>query len=169
MYWTRKGGWSNGSGENYIMSLIICTPHPVLFIWSNQEEWDGQGVWHLWGIVEVYTRFWWGNLRERDHLEDPGVDGKIILRWIFRKWDVWAWTVLIWLRSGTGGVTCECSNEPSGSIKCGSFLTSWELVDFTGETLLLGVSKLWRGGIHLDVLFHVRCKIYLVMAKTCSR
>jgi hypothetical protein len=28
-------------------------------------------------------RIWWGNLRERDHLEDPGIDGRIILRWIF--------------------------------------------------------------------------------------
>jgi len=37
---------------------------------------------------EVYTGFWWGNLTERDHLGDPGLDGKIILRWIFRKWDV---------------------------------------------------------------------------------
>jgi hypothetical protein len=36
---------------------------------------------------EVYTRFWCGNLRERDHLEDPGIVGRIILRWIFRKWD----------------------------------------------------------------------------------
>jgi len=36
---------------------------------------------------EVYTGFWWGNLRERDNLDDPGVDGRIILRWIFRKWD----------------------------------------------------------------------------------
>jgi len=32
--------------------------------------------------------FWWGNLRERDNLGDPGIDERIILRWIFRKWDV---------------------------------------------------------------------------------
>jgi len=31
-------------------------------------------------------------------LEDPGVDGRIILRWTFRKWEVGAWTGLIWLR-----------------------------------------------------------------------
>jgi hypothetical protein len=31
---------------------------------------------------EVYTGLWRGNLRERDHLEDPGVDERIILRWI---------------------------------------------------------------------------------------
>ena len=36
----------------------------------------------------MHTVVWWGNLRERDHLEDPGIDGRIILRWIFRKWDV---------------------------------------------------------------------------------
>jgi hypothetical protein len=36
---------------------------------------------------EMHTGFWWGNLRERDSLEDAGVDGRIILRWIFRKWD----------------------------------------------------------------------------------
>jgi hypothetical protein len=35
----------------------------------------------------MYTGFWWQNLREGDRLEDPGVDGKIILRWIFRKFD----------------------------------------------------------------------------------
>ena len=36
----------------------------------------------------MYTGFCWGNLKERDLLEDPGIDGKIILRWIFREWDV---------------------------------------------------------------------------------
>jgi hypothetical protein len=44
------------------------------------------------GRGEVYTGFWWGNMRERDNLEDPGLDGRIILRWIFRKWYMGAWT-----------------------------------------------------------------------------
>jgi hypothetical protein len=34
--------------------------------------------------VEAFTEFWWGNLKERDHWGDPGMDGRIILRWIFR-------------------------------------------------------------------------------------
>jgi len=44
-----------------------------------------------------------GEERGRDHLEDPGLDGKLILRWIFRKWDVGEWTGSSWLRIGTGG------------------------------------------------------------------
>jgi hypothetical protein len=35
---------------------------------------------------EAYTGFWWGNLRERDRLENPDVDRRIKLRWMFRKW-----------------------------------------------------------------------------------
>jgi len=35
----------------------------------------------------VHTGFWWGNLAERDHFEEPGLDVRIILRWIFRKWN----------------------------------------------------------------------------------
>ena len=44
---------------------------------------------------------------ERDYLEDPGVDGRIILRWILRKWDLRTWTGSSWLRTGTdGGLLC---------------------------------------------------------------
>ena len=38
------------------------------------------------GRVEVHTEFWWGNLKEEDHLEKPGLDGRIILKWILEKW-----------------------------------------------------------------------------------
>jgi hypothetical protein len=50
-------------------------------------------------------RFFGGGegLRKSNHLEDPGVDERITLRWIFRKSDVGAWTGSIWLRIGTGG------------------------------------------------------------------
>ena len=47
--------------------------------------------------------FGWGNLRGRAHLEDQGVDGNIILKWIFKKYDGELWTGLIWLRIGTSG------------------------------------------------------------------
>jgi len=44
-------------------------------------------MWRVWERGEGYTGFWWGNLRERCHWGDPDVDGRIILRWIFRKWE----------------------------------------------------------------------------------
>jgi hypothetical protein len=50
----------------------------------------------------VHTGFWWGDLREGDHLGDPRVDGRIILKCIFKKWDG-AWGGLCWLTIGRGG------------------------------------------------------------------
>jgi hypothetical protein len=55
-------------------------------------------------------------------LEDPGVDGRIILKWLFRKWD--GGRRLDCPGSGQGQEVgaCECGNESSGFIKCGEFL-----------------------------------------------
>jgi hypothetical protein len=44
-------------------------------------------MWNLWGRREVHAGFWWGDPMEGDHFGDPGVDGRIILRRIFGKWD----------------------------------------------------------------------------------
>ena len=46
---------------------------------------------------------WWGNPRGRDRWVDPGVDGRIIFGWIFRRWDKFMRTGLGGLRIGTGG------------------------------------------------------------------
>ena len=49
------------------------------------------------------NRVWWGNMKEGEHLEDSDIDGKIILKYFFKKWDGEAWSGLIWIRTGTGG------------------------------------------------------------------
>jgi hypothetical protein len=35
-------------------------------------------MWHIWGKEEVNPEFWWGNLIERDHIQNLGVDGRTI-------------------------------------------------------------------------------------------
>jgi hypothetical protein len=70
----------------------------------------------------VHTGFWWENLRERDHWGDRGIDGRIILRQIFRKWDVGGMDWIELARDRQVAGTRECSNEPSGSIKCREFI-----------------------------------------------
>jgi len=54
-------------------------------------------------VGEVHVGCRWENLRERDHLEDTGVDGRIILKCIVMKLGGEAWTGFIWLRIGVGG------------------------------------------------------------------
>jgi hypothetical protein len=55
------------------------------------------------GRREACIWCWWENLRKKGHWRDPGVDCRIILVWIFRKWDVKVGTGLGWLRIETGG------------------------------------------------------------------
>jgi hypothetical protein len=51
----------------------------------------------------MHTGFLSGDLRERDHLKDPGVKRRIILRWVFWKWDIGVWIGSSWLMIRTGG------------------------------------------------------------------
>jgi len=90
-FWLKRdevtGKWKILHNEE--LSDLYCSPSIVGVIksrmrWSVYVAYMGRGV--------VHTGFWWGNLRERNILEDPGVDGRIILRWIFRKWNVGAQT-----------------------------------------------------------------------------
>jgi hypothetical protein len=37
---------------------------------------------HVWGRREIRKEFWWGNLKERDHVETLGIDGRMIIKWI---------------------------------------------------------------------------------------
>jgi hypothetical protein len=67
---------------------------------SRKIKWAGYVA--LIGERRGNTGVWWENLRERDRLGDTVVDGRIILRWIFRRWDVRVWTGSSWLRIGTG-------------------------------------------------------------------
>jgi hypothetical protein len=48
---------------------------------------DIRNVEYVGGSTEVHTVFWWGNLKEGDNLQDPGINGSIILKSIFEKWD----------------------------------------------------------------------------------
>jgi hypothetical protein len=91
--------WGNLHKEE--LNDLYCSPKAVQVMKSRQMRWVG----HVARMGErrgVY-RFRWGNLRERDHLGDPGIHERVILRWIFRKRDVGVWTGSSWLRIETGG------------------------------------------------------------------
>ena len=75
------GEWRKLHNEE--LNDLYSSPNIVRVIKSRRMRLAGH-VARMEG-VEGYTVFGWGNLRERDHLGDPGIDGKIILRWIFRK------------------------------------------------------------------------------------
>jgi hypothetical protein len=87
--------------NNNELNDLYSSPDMVWVIKMQKNEMDG--ACSMYGGEQRCIQCLVGNLRERDHLEYPGIDGRIISRWIFRKWRVRAWTGLIWLRTGTGG------------------------------------------------------------------
>ena len=114
------GEWRKLHNEE--LSDLYSLPNIVRVVKLRRMSWAG----HVagWGRGEVCTGFWLANLRERDHWGDPDIDGRIILRWIFRKWEeLWG---LDGVGSGQGQVAgvCGYGEEPSGSDNEGNFLTS---------------------------------------------
>jgi PAS domain-containing protein len=93
------GKWRNLHNEK--LHDQYSSPNIVRVIKSRRMRLAGHVA--RMGRREEWIEFWWGSLNKRDHWGDPGVDGRIILGWIFRKWDVGVWTGLGLLRIETGG------------------------------------------------------------------
>ena len=89
----KQGRPSGKSLKNYVAPLLVEVGQPCTTASFSKYL----------TRAEVHTGFWWENPKGGDHWEDLGVDGKIILKWIFEKCDGKAWTGLLWLRIGTGG------------------------------------------------------------------
>ena len=66
------GGWR----KLICRSIMVLTHH--MLVWSDQEGWDGQGMWQIWGIREIHSGFLWGNLEEVNLLKIRGIDQVII-------------------------------------------------------------------------------------------
>jgi hypothetical protein len=77
------GEWRRLHNEE--LNDLYSSPNIIRVIKSRRMRWAGNVT--PMGKSEVSTGFWWGDLRERDHLGDQGVDGKIILKWTFKKCD----------------------------------------------------------------------------------
>jgi hypothetical protein len=67
-----------------LLSPVYATKYYLGYQIENNER---GGACSTWGRGEVHNGFWWGNLREINHMEVPGIDGRIVLRWMFRKRD----------------------------------------------------------------------------------
>jgi hypothetical protein len=61
------------------------SPDIIWVIKNSGEEMDSQGMWHVWETGEVLTGFWWEDLMEETPLEVLGVDGRALLKLIFKK------------------------------------------------------------------------------------
>jgi len=84
----------------------ICN-HQTKFVLSNQGNEMGGVCGTYGGERKIHTRVWWGNLKDKDRLEDVIVEGTIILKKICEKQDGRAWSGLIWLRRGASGAMLQ--------------------------------------------------------------
>ena len=70
-----------------IEDLYNLNSSPNVIQGTKSRRCGGRCTWPVWETGDVHTGIWWENTRERHHLENPGVDGRLILKYIFKKWD----------------------------------------------------------------------------------
>jgi hypothetical protein len=75
------------SGENYIMRSFIIVNLIRHYSANLNNKTDRWGRWHVVGRRDINTGFWWVYLKERDYLEELGLNGTLILQQIFKKWN----------------------------------------------------------------------------------
>jgi hypothetical protein len=114
---------------------------------------------HVWGRVQVNRVNWRGNLRERDHLEDLSVNGKIILTCIFMKWNAGGGMNRMKLAQDGDRWRTVVNAVMNFRVQWNErkFLSSWEPISFSRRTLLRGV---WIAAVYWEI--HTITKIHSV-------
>jgi hypothetical protein len=82
--------WDEATGEwrrlhNEELNDLYSSPNIIRVIKSRRMRWAGHVA--CMGEKRGSYRILMGDLREGDHLGDPDIDGRIILKWLFKKWD----------------------------------------------------------------------------------
>ena len=112
-----KGEWRKLHNEE--LSDLYSLPNIVRVVKSRRMRWAGVA---RMGEGRVVHRVLVGKTEGKSHWGDWDVDGRIILRWIFRKWEGVVGTGWSWLRIGTGGGNLWVRWWTFGFQKCGEFL-----------------------------------------------
>jgi hypothetical protein len=93
------GEWRRLHNEE--LNDLYSSPNIIWVIKSRRMRWAGHVA--RMGEGRGAYRILVGRTEGRRPFERPGIDGRIILKWIFKSWDGKAWTGSMWLRIGTGG------------------------------------------------------------------
>jgi hypothetical protein len=97
------------------ITQLFCSVHVILLtmldqykpvnsdLLRNKGEWGGRGMWHARERGETCTGFWWESPKDKDHLEDQDVDGRMGSKWTLGRLVGGVWSGFTWLRTGIVG------------------------------------------------------------------
>jgi hypothetical protein len=107
--------------HTHTLTLLICTSHQI-FAWSSEGDWNWQDMWRVWK-TEVYTGIWRIGRKARGRFEGIGGGGRIILKFIFKKWNGGRHGLGLYSSwEGQLAGSCGHGNESLGSVKCEKYI-----------------------------------------------